>query len=302
MPRHPSLRKLGMVTDAVWADIDGDKDADLVVVGEWMPVTIFINDGGILTKVENTDNGLQYSDGWWQSIEISDLDKDGDMDFILGNMGFNYKFKATATAPLELYYGNFDGNNTLDIAMGYYENGKLYPVYEWSQAAQQTSDIRDLIKSNNQYSISTLQEIYGPEFIEKASKLQAFTLATSILKNSGNGKFDLLPMPNEVQISAINSILIKDIDMDGNDDLLLAGNFYPMEVRSIRNDAGIGAFLKGNGKGDFTFVPNRGAGLFLSGDVRHMAAINHDDEYMIVVVKNNDRPQVIKPKLKNPNP
>jgi len=298
----PALRKLGMVTDAVWADIDGDDDADLIVVGEWMPVKIFLNDGGALTKVENTDNGLQNSDGWWQSIKSGDLDNDGDQDFILGNMGLNYKFKASGKEPLELYYGDFDSNNTLDIAMGYHENGKLYPVYEWNQAVRQTNDIKDIIKNNNQYAVSTLEEIYGAKVIANATKLQAFTLATSILWNLGNGKFELQPMSNEVQISAINSILIRDIDRDGNDDLLLAGNFYPMEVRSIRNDAGIGAFLKSDGKGDFLFVPNQSAGLFIPGDVRHMAVMNNNGELMIVVAKNDDLPQIIKLMAKNPTP
>jgi len=298
----PALRKLGMVTDAVWADVDGDKDADLVAVGEWMPVTIFLNDGGIFTKVENTNNGLQYSDGWWQSLKCADLDSDGDMDFVLGNMGLNYKFKASVKEPLEMYYGDFESNNTVDIVMGYYEDGKLYPVYEWNQAAQQTPDIRDLIKSNNQYAVSTLEEIYGASVIANASKLQAYTLSSSILWNLGNGKFELLPMPNEVQISAINSEIIKDIDLDENDDLLLAGNFYPMEVRSIRNDAGIGAFLKGDGKGGFNFVPNRNVGLFIPGDVRHMALVNQNGETMIVVVKNDGRPQIIRPLHNRSNP
>ncbi len=290
----PSLRQLGMVTDAVWADIDGDDDADLIAVGEWMPVTIFLNDGGILTKVENTDNGLQYSDGWWQSIKSSDMDGDGDVDFILGNMGLNYKFKASNNAPLELYYGDFNTNDKLDIAMGYHENGKLFPVYEFNQAVQQAPDIKDIIKNNNQYAVSTLEEIYGATVIANSTKLQAYTLSTSILWNQGNGKFKLLPMQNEVQVSAINSILIQDLDMDGKDDLLLAGNFYPMEVRTIRNDAGIGAFLKGDGKGDFRFVPNRNTGLYISGDVRHMDVLNNSGETLIVVVKNDGHPQVIK--------
>jgi hypothetical protein len=296
-----ALRKLGMVTDATWADIDGDSDADLAVVGEWMPVTIFFNDGGNLTKVENMDNGLRYSDGWWQSIESSDLDNDGDLDFILGNMGLNYKFKASGKEPIELYYGNFDANNTLDIAMGYHENGKLYPVYEWNHAVQQLPDIKDIIKSNNQYAVSTLEEIYGATVHANASKLQAFTLATSIMQNLGDGKFELQPMQNEVQISTTNSMVIRDMDLDGNDDLLLVGNFYPMEVRSIRNDAGIGAFLKGDGTGNFRFEPNQSTGLFIPGDVRHIGVLKNNGEILIVIVKNDDRPQFIKPVVNNSN-
>lgn len=290
----PGLRKLGMVTSGVWTDIDGDSDADLVVVGEWMQVTIFEQHEGKFSKVANNMNGLEHSEGWWWSIDANDFDGDGDPDFIVGNMGYNYKHHPNVDAPLEAFTGDFNNDGLFDLAMGYYQDGRLFPTYDWNYAEMQNPKLSEKIPTVNQYSESTLYDIYGEEKLKQARHFQIKTLSTAYIENLGNGKFEMRPFPNEVQISNINSIVVMDVDGDGHEDLILAGNLYPMDVRTVRNDAGIGLWMRGDGQGNFASVPFRQSGLFIPGDVRHVQEIAMDGISMLIAAKNNDQIQIIK--------
>lgn len=288
------LKGLGMVTDALWSDYDVDGDLDLILVGEWMPVTIFRNEAGKFLRVSNEDNGLEFSSGWWWSIASDDFDNDGDPDFVVGNMGHNYKYQVNKDAPLEIFAHDFDKNNSLDIVMGYHQEGKLFPVNSRSKTLRQNPSLNDNIPTNNVFSVSTLYDIYGKENLDKALHYKIHTMATSYIENKGNGKFELRPMDNRAQISNVNSILIQDIDLDGNKDLIMAGNLYSIETETIRNDAGIGLWLKGNGKGNFRLIPFMESGLYISGDVRHLGVVKTRNETLLMAAKNNDFIQAIK--------
>ncbi len=289
----PELRKLGMVTDAIWADYDGDGDMDIIIVGEWMPVTVFENRQGKFHKIANKSNGLENSEGWWWSIAADDFDGDGDIDFVVGNMGFNYKHTASVKYPLVGFACDFTGNGEYDFAMGYYQEEKLYPVYDWNYVEAQDRRIAERIQTVNQFSESDLYEIYGKEKLEGAARFEIKTLATAYIENLGNGRFHIKAFPNIAQISNINSFIIHDVDRDGHRDLILAGNFYPFDVRTVRNDAGIGLWMRGDGLGNFTPVHPMESGLFMPGDVRHAGKIIIDNKMHLIAAKNDDYIQII---------
>ena len=284
---------LGLVTDATWSDIDGDQDLDLIVVGEWMPVTIFENDGGQLTKKQNIDNGLEYSSGWWWSIETDDLDNDGDEDLVVGNMGLNYKYRGTVTEPLELYYGSFENSSKLNFIIGYHQGGKIYPTVDRTKVVEQNASIGSRIRTSDAYALYDLNDIYGEETLGEATNRKIYTLQSSVIINNGNGTFEIKPLDNYAQISNVNAIVVQDIDLDGNKDLILAGNLHGMEAETIRNDAGIGVWLKGDGHGNFQAIRFSESGLFIDGDVKYMKKLKTIHDTVLMVVKNNAPVQLV---------
>jgi len=290
----PELLDLGMASDAIWIDYDQDDDVDLVIVGEWMPITLFENQDGRFIKVKNINNGLEHSQGWWWSIAAEDFDRDGDLDLVAGNMGYNYKFKATVSEPLLAFVDDFDQDQMQDLAMGYYQDGKLYPTIDRGYAVMQNRSIAERILTNDQYAISTLQDIYGEAALNAADKYDIKTLSTSYIENLGNGCFELRAMENKVQISNVNAINILDVNHDGHADLILGGNLYTMDVRTVRNDGSMGHLMLGDGKGSFEYVPYTRSGLDIAGDVRDVQVISMSDSTYLLVAKNNDYLQLVK--------
>ena len=279
---------LGMVTSAVWSDYDLDNDDDLIIVGEWMPVTIFENQNGIFKKMNNVDSGLDHSSGWWWSLEAIDFDNDGDDDLIAGNMGKNFKYKATTDMPFEIYCYDYDSNGTNDIILAYYNNGILYPVKGRRDLSRQIPGIYEQIPTYGQYAVSSMEGIFGKENLTNSFHYKVDVFESCIVENLGKGQFRMIPLDNYAQITNQNSILITDADQDGSQDLILAGNFYPVEVETIRNDAGIGVWMKGNGLGAFKSVPYVNSGLFIDGDVSDMEFINIQGRSVILIAKNKD--------------
>ena len=261
----------GMVTDALWSDYDGDGIKDLILVGEWMPVTIFRNNMGKLTKFEG-DSILNNSNGWWFSIAEGDVNRDGRMDYIIGNLGENYQYKAMPGAPFKLFSKDFDNNGSLDIVLGYYEHDTLYPVHNRESALKQIPGLRNKFKDYNSYGSATLEEIFNAEILEESDIFEAKTFSNSILINTGEG-FKLVKLPQFAQISAVFGIIYDDFDKDGLNDLIIAGNLYSSEMETPRNDAGKGLFLKGDGKGEFQVIRGYDSGLFIPGDVKKLKAL-----------------------------
>lgn len=277
----PSLARIGMVTDAAWTDVDGDGKTDLALTGEWMPLTIAYNrsDGFEIQTVEGTD-------GWWFALRAEDVDGDGDEDLIAGNLGLNYKYQASQEEPFEIYADDFDGNGKLDIVLGYYNSGERYPLRGRQCSSEQIPDLKKKFPTYDDFGKATLDQVYGPA-LENATHYVAKTFATTLFINEG-GKFTAHPLPNEAQLSSVNDILAEDFDGDGKLDLLMAGNLFVSEPETPRNDAGMGIFLKGDGKGGFTWVPLPESGFFAGGDVRHLVRYQLASGQDAVLVANNN--------------
>lgn len=292
----PELLKVGMVTDALWSDYDADGDKDLILVGEWMPITIFNNDNGKLVKAPITD--LANTSGWWFSIEKGDFDKDGDEDFIAGNLGLNYKYKTSEEQPFDVYYNDFDGNNSSDIVLGYYNDDKHFPLRGFSCSAEQVPGLKNKIKKYNVFASLELESVYGAKNLENALHYKANTFASSYIENLGNGQFKVSELPRMAQLSNINDILIQDYNEDGHLDAILIGNLFASEVETPRNDAGTGILLLGNGDGTFDPLTALESGFFTNNDAKKMAVLYHQNRKKILVANNNDKLQVfsIQPK------
>lgn len=280
----PDLEEIGLVTTAQWGDIDNDGDQDLVVSGEWMGLEVFLNDQGRLSKNEKYAN-LSDQTGWWNKIALEDLDNDGDLDIIAGNLGLNYKFHASSEKPFHVYTNDFDENGVEDIMLAKYYNEKLVPVRGKNCTSQQMPYLKERIKTYQEFASSDLQHILG-EDITKAMHLQAIEFRSGYFINNDE-QFQFVPFPIEAQLSPINSIVYHDFNKDSIKDLLLAGNNYGSEVETTRADAGIGVFLSGLGDNKFAYRNNLKTGFFASGDVKDVQLIHHGTQEAILIANNN---------------
>ena len=284
------LNEIGMVTDAIWSDYDNDKDLDLIVVGEWMAITVFENKNGSFIKKELPD--FQNTHGWWFSIEQGDFDNDGDMDFIAGNLGLNYKYKTTDENPFDVYYKDFDGNGSNDIVLGYYNYGKHYPVRGFSCSSQQVPKLKKEFKKYDVFASLEIDEVYGEENLDASLHYETNTFATSFIENLGGGKFKITQLPVESQFSSVNDMIIEDLNADGNLDILLVGNLYVSEIETTRNDAGKGLVLLGDGKNNFSPLTNQESGFFARGDAKKVKIVHVDNKKIVLVGNNNDYVQL----------
>ena len=289
--KAPGLRNLGLATAAACTDIDSDGFTDIVIVGEWMPVTVFHNREGVFEDISKKLN-IEDSRGWWFSIREGDFDKDGDPDFIVGNLGLNYKYKASEKTPFEIYFNDFDRNNKKDIVLSYYDQGKKFPVRGRQCSSEQIPEIKKKFKTYDEFATATLEDIYTEKELKKSLHYEVKSFASIYLENR-NGNFIVHKLPNLAQISSINQIIVDDFDKDGNPDAVIAGNLYASEVETPRNDAGLGLFLKGDGKGDFTPVRALDSGLFIEGDTKDMVRITIGGKPFIIAAKNDDYLQFI---------
>ena len=289
----PGLKNIGMVTDASWADVDGDKDMDLVVVGEWMPVMIFINEKGKFTN-RTAEWGLSKSNGWWNAIRSVDIDNDGDMDFIAGNHGLNSRFRASAEKPASMYVSDFDENGSIEQIICIYNGDKSYPMALRHDLISQIPSLKKKFLKYDSYKDATITDIFTPEQLKLALHLEAFVFSSSILINDGKGKFEVTQLPMEVQFSPMFGICSGDFDGDGNQDVLMGGNFYNVKPEVGRYDASYGVFLKGDGKGNFISIKPKDSGFFVDGQVRDIQKITVGKSDYILVARNNDTPLVFK--------
>ena len=285
-----------MATSAVVTDIDNDNWLDLIVVGEWMPIRIFKNNKGKFKEVSEDMGVDKDTTGWWWSIKEGDFDNDGDMDYILGNNGLNYKYKASEDETFDIFIKDFDNNKKNDIVLSYYNDGEQYPVRGRECSSQQIPAIKHVFKDYKSFSEATLIDVYSKQDLDNAIHHQVKSFASIYLENN-KGQFITHKLPIQAQFSSINQILVDDYDNDGNLDALIAGNLYVSEVETPRNDASHGLFLKGKGDGTFLPVPVLKSGFSASGDVKDMSEIMVNQERHIIIAKNNDKVQYLK--LKN---
>lgn len=281
------LIKIGLITDASWSDIDGDKDLDLLVVGEYMPIKVFVNDGKQL--VDKTEMaGLQSTNGWWNRIKSADLDHDGDMDFVVANHGLNSRFRASVEKPITMYVNDFDKNGTTEQVICTFNGDKSYPMVLRHDLMSQIPSLKKKYLKYDNYKDQTIQDIFTPEELQGATKLDVFELGTGILLNDGTGKFVFRRLPVEAQFSAMYAVETYDVDLDGNMDILLAGNLYRVKPEAGRYDASYGIFLKGDGKGNFKPVSSLNSGLMIDGEVRDFTVLKSKEKNLLMVARNND--------------
>ena len=284
----PELLGLGLVTDATWVDIDQNGKTDLVLVGEWMPVTTFLYDG-IRFRNTTEESGLDLTAGWWFSVASGDFDNDGDVDLVAGNLGLNYKYQTTDEESFDVYTGDFDGNGINDVVLAYYNDGSLFPVRGKQCSSQGIRSVKYKFKTYDQFAVSNLEEIYSKPTLENALHIKAKTFASTYFENIGSGKFIQHVLPNLAQVSTINGIVVDDYNEDGNLDIMTAGNFYVSEVETPRNDAAIGLLMYGDGQGNFSPVKAADSGLFSRFDTRQVSAINTQNGKGILLANNNQQ-------------
>jgi hypothetical protein len=291
MEKAPVVNKLGMVNAAKWIDYDLDGDDDLVIVGEWMPITILKNESGTFEDV-TVQAGLAKSSGWWQTVQTADMDQDGDMDLIAGNLGLNSKYKASAEYPFEIFAGDMDNNGTHDAVLAYWQEGKQYPVRDRLLMMKQFPFIEKKIPAFSQFAVSQMTDIFPPEALSKSTNYKVHQFASCYIQNNGDGTFSMIELPLEAQFSSINAIIPTDIDHDSVPDLIVAGNLYQQEAETARNDASYGLVLQGDGKGSFISLPWSKSGLSVAGDVKSAIALNSAHGSLFIFGKNNGRIQL----------
>lgn len=288
----PALENLGMVTDALWADLNGDKKAELVVVGEWMPLTVLeISSDGLL---QHSKFNIQHSTGWWFSVAAADFDKDGDIDLVAGNLGQNSKYQASENEPFQIHTKDFDQTGSLDIVLSYKQEGKEYPLRGRECSSNQMPFIKKKFPNYHTFASASLEEVYGEENLASALNYQANNFATSYFENRGDGTFQITSLPELAQITTVQKIIPKDINADGHLDLLLFGNMYGFEVETPRQDGGYGLALLGKGDGNFTPLMPYESGLFVKGDAADAATITRPNgQTSLLIAKVNDYLQLV---------
>ena len=283
--------KDGLIRSAQWIDLNGDGKKDLITAGEWQSPELYINENGTY-KNRSKEWNLTNHNGWWRSINSGDFDKDGDIDFIIGNVGKNFKQKASSDHPLYLYSNDFDNNGTLDCVLAKPYKGRVVPARGKECSTQQMPFVSEKFESYASFASASIEDIYGEEKLNSGIKLEANTFYSYLLRNNGSS-FEFEKLPPMAQISPINDIEIMDINKDGFDDLLIVGNDYNTEYETPRLDAGNGLVLLNDKKGYFKELSVEQSGVFCPKDAKKLAVVNSNGKKLIIVGNNNDYPDVL---------
>jgi enediyne biosynthesis protein E4 len=287
------LRKLGNVTDAQWADVDNDGDLDLMIAGEWMPLTLFINENGKLSIAEGS-TGLENSNGWWNVLKAADLDNDGDMDFVAGNHGLNSGFKASLHHPVSMYVNDFDMNGSIEqIITRFYDNVE-YPIVMRHDLLAQIPSLASRIPSFAAYGEMTIDSLFDQRILEKSITHHVFRLESSVILNLGNGTFNIIPLPAEAQLTPVMALLVKDWNGDNLPDILLGGNNTRSKPEAGIYCAGYGLFLQGIGGGKFESASSLESGINLKGEIRDFGVMEFNGKSIVIVAKNNAAVEYLK--------
>jgi enediyne biosynthesis protein E4 len=284
----PGLKKIGFVKQASWADMDGDQINDLIIAAEWSPITIFLSKNGKLLQQPLNGSGLENTQGWWNIIQAADFDKDGDLDMIAGNLGLNSKLRASVQEPVKMFVADFDSNDSTDQILTHFMKGKEYPFYTRDEMTKQMPYLKKRYLSYHKFAEATLHDMFSDEVLNKSEKYVANNFRSSYIENLGNGKYKVRDLPKSAQFSTVNAMLIDDFNGDKNLDVLLAGNFYPINIQMGRNDACYGLLLTGDGRGNFTAVPSVNSGFSVKGQTRNLRTIKIGGKDYYFAIRNND--------------
>lgn len=271
---------LGMVTDAAWLP----KSRELIVVGDWMPVTILD-----FKNLPLEEKKIENSSGWWNTIHSADFDNDGDLDLVLGNLGLNTNLTASVAYPVNLYIKDFDNNQTIDPIMSYYKKGIEYPFYGLGEVSKQLVAMKKVYPTYTLYANSSFSDLFPKDELKGAGRLQAFTFASCYFENNNAGRFIAKELPWQLQLAPLYGFATGDFNQDGTMDILTGGNFYSNQVSIGKLDASFGHFLSGNGKLQFKNKEPRDSGFYIQGEVRDIKVIKGPKgENLILVSRNNE--------------
>ncbi len=284
----PALDGIGMVSDIAIADLNGDGLDEVVIVGEWIPISIFSFNGKQYVDKTN-EFGFEKTNGWWKAVEITDIDGDGDMDIMAGNMGQNNRLRATLQEPITLITKDFDNNGFLDPIMCFYYQHKLYPFAGRDAIIAQIPILKKKFTRYASYTEASIDEVFTKAELAGATYHYAYTFETTLYKND-NGRFSKQVLPHQVQFHPTNDIIIRDFNHDGKKDILLAGNFLYTETETAEMDAGSGTLLLQRADGSFTFSENRNHGFWAVGEVRELLLLKTADGNEAVLTGNNQGP------------
>lgn len=284
----PELADFGLLTDALWTDYNNDGLLDLIVVGEWTPITFFKNtSNGFVNDTDNT--GLLNTEGWWNSLSAGDFDADGDIDYVVGNLGINSRHKASADQPLCVYGKDFDNNGRIDPVMCYFIQGENQIAHPRNSLIDQMSGMRGRFKTHESYASANFNRSFMEEELKGALVVKSKTFQTSFIENLGNGKFNISSLPVDAQVSPVFGILTEDINADGKLDIVMVGNSYATEVSLGRYDAFKGLMLLGNGEGGFESAGHGKEGFRVDSDAKGLAKlITGENELLMLSTSNAD--------------
>lgn len=284
------LDSLGMVTDAAWLDIDNDGRKDLIICGEWMKLHLLSNKNGTLTDLSDQyfPDALK---GWWNRLQLADMDGDGDMDIIAGNWGLNSPLKVSKSEPATMFYNDFDNNGSVDPLICYYIQGKSYPMASRDEMTDQIVSLRQRFPTYDSYANATIGDILTPEQLKSAKQLSTNFFETTYFENN-KGVFEAKKLPLQANFFPVFAISTGDFDRDGKQDIILAGNIDHARIKIGRIDAGYGVLLKGDGKGHFEYVPQLKSGLSVRGCTRDIIKLNGKNNDRVIFAVNNQAPVI----------
>jgi len=292
--RAEGLAEAGMVTSAAWVDVDDDGRLDLVVVGEWMPVRVFRQEGGrFIDRTE--ESGLSGTNGWWNRVTAADLNGDGHEDLVLGNLGLNSYLRASPEGPARLYVHDFGRDGTLEQILTFYKHGVSYPIAGRDELVARMPFLRARWPTYGDFGASRIEDIIPESELSEARVLEATVFASSVAVSRGDGTFRLDPLPIEAQFAPVYAANANDVDGDGRVDVVVAGNLHGVPPVRGRYDASYGLLLRGDGHGGFESVDMETSGLLIDGEVRDLQFLGRaNGERLIVVARNDDRLQVLR--------
>ena len=300
------LLDIGLICDAAFTDFDSDGWTDLILAGEWMPVTIMKNVNGSFRNITSS-TGLTGKTGWWSSITSGDFDNDGDPDYLMGNLGHNSYYRASENHPVSIYAGDFDNNGSYDAFTSHYlpasqkdRTVKEFPVHGRDDAVKQMISLRSRFQNYRSYATATMDKLLSPEQYNKGQVLRANFFSSSYCRNDGNGKFTLIALPVEAQISVIKGMVAEDFDGDGNLDVAINGNDWGTEVLTGRYDALSGLILRGDGNGNFSALSIAESGIYIPGNGRGLVKLKSSSGKLLLAASQNRGPLKLYELNKNP--
>lgn len=296
----PELAEIGLVTTALWTDFDGDGQIDLIVAGEWMPITFFRNvDGRLVDVTEST--GLGGTHGWWNSIVAGDFDNDGDIDYIVGNLGLNSIYTASEEEPVRIHAADFDNNGSIDPVISRYIQGESYPVASRDILIDQMVPMKGRFPRYDAYAVATLEQTLSDEERARAYQRRITTLESVYLENLGDGTFAMRPLPMRAQFAPIFGMLVGDHDGDGNLDVIAIGNSHAAEVQGGWFTASTGALLLGDGAGNFRVESGNESGFYVDGDAKALARLHlGGSSTVLLATQNSDSLRTFRSTLPGP--